>query len=372
MSDVTCWPGCARAAGRRPARPTAAARSPTSTTAGSPRPTSWAARRSRRTPSSNGLDPTAFPTLLRMENALVGVAARPARRAGRPRSARSPPAAPSRSCSRCRPPATPAPTSSRPTHGAAEHRARRVPQGRALLRRAAGARRRSARTSAPTRSRWPRRSTTRRRARRGQRAVVRPRRGRPGHRDRRGRGRARGPLPRRRLHRRLDAAVRRAPRPRRAAVDFAVDGVTSISVDLHKYAYTPKGASLLLHRTAGAAPAAVLRQRRLARLHDAQLDDAVHQVRRSARGRVGGGPTRSATTATSRLTEQVLDGMDRLLAGRREIPALHVVAAARLDAGRARRPTAPATCSRSPTRCPRPAGTSSRSCPSPAARPRCT
>lgn len=31
---------------------------------------------------------------------------------------------------------------------------------------------------------------------------------------------------------------------------FAVDGVTSISVDLHKYAYTPKGVSLLLHREA--------------------------------------------------------------------------------------------------------------------------
>ena len=31
---------------------------------------------------------------------------------------------------------------------------------------------------------------------------------------------------------------------------FAADGVTSISVDLHKYAYTPKGASLLLHRSA--------------------------------------------------------------------------------------------------------------------------
>lgn len=29
---------------------------------------------------------------------------------------------------------------------------------------------------------------------------------------------------------------------------FALDGVTSISVDLHKYAYTPKGISLLLHR----------------------------------------------------------------------------------------------------------------------------
>lgn len=30
---------------------------------------------------------------------------------------------------------------------------------------------------------------------------------------------------------------------------FAVHGVTSISVDLHKYAYTPKGVSVLLHRT---------------------------------------------------------------------------------------------------------------------------
>lgn len=30
---------------------------------------------------------------------------------------------------------------------------------------------------------------------------------------------------------------------------FAVEGVTSISTDLHKYAYAPKGASLLLHRT---------------------------------------------------------------------------------------------------------------------------
>ena len=30
---------------------------------------------------------------------------------------------------------------------------------------------------------------------------------------------------------------------------FAVEGVTSISMDLHKYAYAPKGASLLLHRT---------------------------------------------------------------------------------------------------------------------------
>ncbi len=33
------------------------------------------------------------------------------------------------------------------------------------------------------------------------------------------------------------------------AFDFSVPGVTSISVDLHKYAYAPKGVSVLLHRT---------------------------------------------------------------------------------------------------------------------------
>lgn len=34
------------------------------------------------------------------------------------------------------------------------------------------------------------------------------------------------------------------------AFDLSVPGVTSISVDLHKYAYTPKGVSVLLHRDA--------------------------------------------------------------------------------------------------------------------------
>ena len=33
--------------------------------------------------------------------------------------------------------------------------------------------------------------------------------------------------------------------------DFAVPGVTSVSVDLHKYAYCPKGVSVLLHREPG-------------------------------------------------------------------------------------------------------------------------
>ncbi len=37
--------------------------------------------------------------------------------------------------------------------------------------------------------------------------------------------------------------------PELPAFSFLVPGVTSISVDLHKYAYTPKGTSLLLHRS---------------------------------------------------------------------------------------------------------------------------
>ncbi|MEU3459083.1 aminotransferase class V-fold PLP-dependent enzyme [Streptomyces sp. NPDC006733] len=38
--------------------------------------------------------------------------------------------------------------------------------------------------------------------------------------------------------------------PRPPAFDLAVPGVTSLAVDLHKYAYTPKGASVLLFRDA--------------------------------------------------------------------------------------------------------------------------
>ena len=37
--------------------------------------------------------------------------------------------------------------------------------------------------------------------------------------------------------------------PRPPAWDFTVPGVTSISADLHKYGYTPKGASVLIHRS---------------------------------------------------------------------------------------------------------------------------
>ena len=121
--------------------------------------------------------------------------------------------------------------------------------------------------------------------------VLPARRRRPGDRDRHPRAGRRRPLPRRRLHRRLAAAL---PAPRRPGVPAYsaswCPGVTSISVDLHKYGYTPKGVSLLLHRSRGAPPAAAVRQRGLARLHDAQHDDAVHPLGRPAGRGLGDHP----------------------------------------------------------------------------------
>jgi glutamate/tyrosine decarboxylase-like PLP-dependent enzyme len=107
---------------------------------------------------------------------------------------------------------------------------------------------------------------------------------------------------------------------------FAVDGVTSISVDLHKYAYTPKGASLLLHRT----PA--LRKPQFFASADWPGYTMLNSTTQSTKS---GGPLAAAWAVVKTigdegydgLAEQVLDGVDRLLAGLLEIPALHVVAA---------------------------------------------
>ena len=107
---------------------------------------------------------------------------------------------------------------------------------------------------------------------------------------------------------------------------FDVEGVTSISVDLHKYGYTPKGASILLHRT----PA--LRKPQFFARADWPGYTMLNSTTQSTKS---GGPLAAAWAVVNRigddgylrLTEQVLDGMDRLLAGLVEIPALHVVAA---------------------------------------------
>ncbi|CAN5498754.1 aminotransferase class V-fold PLP-dependent enzyme [soil metagenome] len=107
---------------------------------------------------------------------------------------------------------------------------------------------------------------------------------------------------------------------------FAVDGVTSISVDLHKYAYTPKGASLLLHRT----PA--LRRPQFFASADWPGYTMLNSTTQSTNS---GGPLAAAWAVVRTigdegydgLTTQVLDGVDRLLAGLVELPTLHVVAA---------------------------------------------
>ena len=72
-----------------------------------------------------------------------------------------------------------------------------------------------------------------------------------------------------------------------ALFDFRVNGVTSISMDLHKYAYTPKGASTLLYRSARHPSPSAVRQREVDRLHDDQHDLPVHQVGRPAGRGVG-------------------------------------------------------------------------------------
>ena len=60
--------------------------------------------------------------------------------------------------------------------------------------------------------------------------------------------RARDPAARRRVHRRARPPVLAGPMGQSAAWDFAVPGVTSLSADLHKFGYAPKGVSVLLQR----------------------------------------------------------------------------------------------------------------------------
>ena len=298
---------------------------------------------------SNGLDPTAFPSLLTMENELVGFACaaarRPgdggghghlgrhrvgaARRAGRPRlPARRRAAA----------------------DGAAGDRARGVPQGGALLRGRGGDGRR--RRGVPgTARRDGGRDRRPDGARGGQRPVVRPRRGRPRHRRSPPRPPPAGCAA---TSTRASAAgccrtppgwVARCRRGRSRSRGSPASRSTCTSTPT-----PPRAPRSCCTATAGAAAPAVLRQRPLAGLHDAQPDDAVDQVRRPARRGVGGGRARSATTGYLALTEQVLDGVDRLVAGivgdRRRCGS----SCAPTRRWSPSPPTRPATSSRSPTR----------------------
>ena len=271
---------------------------------------------------SNGLDPTAFPSLLTMENELVGFAADlldgPTTTVGTVTSGGTESVLLAVQGARDARPDVAA-----PADGAAGDGARGLPQGGALLRRRAGdGRRRRGVPCPPGGDGGGHRRPDR--ARGGQRSVVRPRRRRPGHRDR-GRGAARGV----RCH--VDACIGGWVLPYAARLGrpvppwtFAVDGVTSISVDLHKYAYAPKGTSILLHRTP---------ELRRPQYFASARWPGYTMLNPTMQSTKSGGPLAGAWAVVNTigdegylaLTEKVLDGVDRLVEGISRIDGLRVV-----------------------------------------------
>ena len=107
---------------------------------------------------------------------------------------------------------------------------------------------------------------------------------------------------------------------------FAVPGVTSISVDLHKYAYAPKGSSLLLHRSPG---------HRRPQFFASAAWPGYTMLNATLQSTKSGGPLAGAWAVVTtlgdagyeRLAADVLAAVDRIVAGVAELPELHVVAA---------------------------------------------
>jgi glutamate/tyrosine decarboxylase-like PLP-dependent enzyme len=106
---------------------------------------------------------------------------------------------------------------------------------------------------------------------------------------------------------------------------FAVDGVTSISVDTHKYAYAPKGTSVLLHRS----PAHRRPQ------YFAHADWPGYTMLNSTiQSTKSGGPLAGAWAVVQslgdagyeKLTRDVFDAVDRIVAAVADLPELHLVA----------------------------------------------
>jgi sphinganine-1-phosphate aldolase len=105
---------------------------------------------------------------------------------------------------------------------------------------------------------------------------------------------------------------------------FAVDGVTSISVDLHKYAYAPKGTSILLHRTS---------ELRRPQYFASAAWPGYTMLNSTIQSTKSGGPLAGAWAVVNtigedgylELTRKVLDGVDALVTGIDAIPGLRVV-----------------------------------------------
>jgi len=106
--------------------------------------------------------------------------------------------------------------------------------------------------------------------------------------------------------------------------DFRVDGVTSISADLHKYAYTPKGVSLLLH----ASP-----ELRKAQFFASADWPGYTMLNSTTQSTKSGGPLAAAWAVVQTigrdgyrdLVARTLDGVDSLVAGLGAIPHLQLV-----------------------------------------------
>lgn len=106
---------------------------------------------------------------------------------------------------------------------------------------------------------------------------------------------------------------------------FAVDGVTSISVDTHKYAYAPKGTSLLLHRD----PAL-----RRPQFFASAAWPGYTMLNATMQSTKSGGPLAGAWAVTqaigddgyAALAAQVLEAVDLVVAGVERLPQLRLVA----------------------------------------------
>lgn len=107
---------------------------------------------------------------------------------------------------------------------------------------------------------------------------------------------------------------------------FAVEGVTSISVDLHKYGYAPKGTSVLLHRTAAH------RRPQYFAYADWPGYTMLNSTMQSTKS---GGPLAGAwavvqslgVTGYELLSREVFDAVDAIVAGVTDIAGLSVLVA---------------------------------------------
>ncbi|SDR71962.1 Glutamate or tyrosine decarboxylase [Friedmanniella luteola] len=112
--------------------------------------------------------------------------------------------------------------------------------------------------------------------------------------------------------------------PELPAFSFLVPGVTSISVDLHKYGYTPKGVSLLLHRSA---------QLRRPQLFASAAWPGYTMLNTTTQSTRSGGPIAAAWAITRligddgylALARQVRDGLTSLVDAVQARPHLRVV-----------------------------------------------